>query len=132
MPVFNVPIILYSDDTSGNQSKKWNKFDIWALQLAGLPRHFNAKMENIHFIAASNKVSAIALARPIVEDLKMLENGVRMFDAKLKQEVLVVCPVICTIHDNGRASEIVNHIGNTGNLFCRMCQVHYPQRLLTH
>ena len=34
-PVVIAPIILYSDDFSGNRSKKWNKFDAWCLTLAG-------------------------------------------------------------------------------------------------
>ena len=35
LPVTTVPLILYTDDTSGNRSRKWNKFDNWALLLAG-------------------------------------------------------------------------------------------------
>lgn len=51
-----LPIIIYSDDTSGNNSKKWNKFDLWAMMFAGLPRKDNGHLENIHFLCASNKV----------------------------------------------------------------------------
>ena len=29
LPVFMVPLIKFSDDTSGNRSKVWNKFDSW-------------------------------------------------------------------------------------------------------
>ena len=72
-----IPLILYSDDTSGNRSKK---FDIWALMLAGLPRAENSKAENIHLIAASNQVTAMDMAEAIVTDLKLLEEGVVMFD----------------------------------------------------
>ena len=28
MFVVMIPLILYSDDTKGNQSRKWNKFDL--------------------------------------------------------------------------------------------------------
>lgn len=52
-----IPLILFSDDASGNRSKKWNCFNIWAMMLAGLPHEENAKLHNIHLIAASNKVS---------------------------------------------------------------------------
>ena len=37
LPSIVIPLIIYSDDTSGNRSKKWNKFDYWCLLLAGLP-----------------------------------------------------------------------------------------------
>lgn len=126
MPVEVVPLIIYSDDTSGNRSKKWNKFDNWALLLAGLPKAENAKTENIHLIAASNQLSAIDMSHAIVEDLTVLEEeGVVMYDASLKQDVLVFAPVICFICDNGRASELVNHTGSASNKFCRICQVPY-------
>lgn len=35
LPILMLPLILYNDDTSGNKSKKWNCFDVWALMLAG-------------------------------------------------------------------------------------------------
>ena len=35
MPVITVPLILFCDDTSGNKSKKWNKFVEWDLLIAG-------------------------------------------------------------------------------------------------
>ena len=69
LPVVMVPLVLYSDDTSGNRSKKWNKFDVWAMMLAGLPRAHNSQLENIHFICCSNEASAIEMADPIVKDL---------------------------------------------------------------
>ena len=49
-----LPIIIYSDDTSGNHSKK---FDLWTMTFAGLPCKDNGNLENIHFLCASNKVS---------------------------------------------------------------------------
>ncbi len=45
-PVVITPLILYSDDTSGNRSKQWNKFDSWCIILAGLPRSENSKLHN--------------------------------------------------------------------------------------
>ena len=124
LPVQMVPVILYSDDTSGNRSKKWNKFDNWAMLLAGLPRGENAKSENVHFVAASNQLSAIEMSSPIVKDLKELEDGMVMYNSFTKERTLVIAPVICFIGDNGRASEIVNHMGGTANLFCRICEVY--------
>ena len=114
---------MYSDDTSGNRSKKWNKFDVWATMLAGLPKSENSKLENIHFIAASNQVSAVEMSGEIVKDLKQLERGVVMYDSHMKQEVLVVAPVIAFICDNVRGSELVNHMGHNANKYCRICQV---------
>lgn len=122
-----VPLNLFTDDVGGNQSKKWNKFDVWALLLAGLPHNMNSHLENIHFICASNQASCLEIAKPIVEDLLVLENdGVVMFDSLLKVDVLVVAPVLCIIADNPRASEVAGHAGNSAKKFCRICEVRKP------
>ena len=55
-PVVMIPLILYSDDASGNKSKQWNRFDSWCVKLAGLPNEENAKLDNIHHISSSNEV----------------------------------------------------------------------------
>lgn len=123
MPIQIVPLIMYSDDASGNRSKKFNKFDIWAMKLAGLPNGENNKLTSIHFIAASNNVSAVHMSGEIVKDLKDLEKGIVMYDGHVHQNVLVIAPVICFICDNVRASELVNHIGNSANKYCRICEV---------
>ena len=39
-----LPIILFTDDTSGNKSKQWNKFDSWCLKIAGLSTRENSKL----------------------------------------------------------------------------------------
>ncbi len=43
-PVVMAPLIIYSDDTSGNKSKKWNCFNSWFFLLAGLPRQENSQL----------------------------------------------------------------------------------------
>lgn len=119
-----VPIILFSDDVSGNVSKKWNKFDVWAMMLAGLPRAINSHLSNIHFICASNLANCMQMSQPIVQDLLALENdGMLMYDAHLKEEVIVVAPVICGIADNPRASDFTSHLGLSARKYCRICEV---------
>ena len=94
--------------------------------LAGLPRSENSKLENIHFLAASNQASALELMDgPLVKDLDMLSTtGCVAFDAYLQQSVLVLAPILCMIGDNPRISELLNHNGSNARLFCRMCMVH--------
>ena len=53
-PVYGFPIWLYCDDTSGNQSKKWNKHNSFLFTPAGLPREHVLKEYNIHFLSTSN------------------------------------------------------------------------------
>lgn len=119
-----VPLVLYTDDTSGNKSKQWNKFDLWCLKLAGLGTKDNAKLHNIHFIVCSKKCGVIDMSQPMVDDLLNLEtNGVVAYDAHLGEDVLVVAPVICAICDNPRDAEIMNHSGSSARMFCRKCMV---------
>ncbi len=118
-----VPLVLFSDDTSGNRSKKWNKFDYWSLSLAGLPVHEVRLFHNIHFISCSNQLSAMELTGPMVEDLLLLEKGCTVYDALLKTNVLVIARVMMILADNARASEVLNHLGSRANKFCRICMV---------
>ena len=76
LPVIMAPIVLYSDDTSGNRSKKWNKFDCWCMSMAGLPISEARKIKNILFICCSNKLTALQMADGLVDDLLLLEEGI--------------------------------------------------------
>ena len=119
-----VPLILFSDDTSGNKSRKWHKFESWYLALAGLPRHLNARLDNIHFVTCSDSVSALDLSIPIAKELTVMEcEGKVAFDALYQEEVLVVAPLMCIVCDNPRASQLVNHLGSTALMHCRICTV---------
>lgn len=81
-PVVMLPLILYTDDTSGNKSKVWNKFDLWCLKLAGLPTKENSRLHNIHMITCSNKCTVLDMTQPLVDDLLVLESdGVVAYDA---------------------------------------------------
>lgn len=117
------PLIIYSDDTSGNRSKKWNKFDCWLMSFAGLPCTENRKLQNIHFITCSNKLSALDMCSPIVDDLLQLQDGVIVYDAVTQQNIFAICPILCCLCDNVRAAEIVNHLGSRTFRFCRLCMV---------
>ena len=122
--VVMLPTIVYTDDTSGNKSKQWNKFDAWCVKLAGLPKKENGKLHNIHFVCCSNQMSVMDMCKPLADDLKELEEqGIEAYDAALQEKVLVVAPVICFICDNPRHSEIMNHLGPTATKYCRMCMV---------
>ena len=114
----------YTNTQIPHRSKKWHKFDLWALILAGLPRHENSKLENIHFICCSNRVSPLEMAQPLAEQLINLEiEGVEVYDSYLQQNVLVVAPLLLLMADNPRAAELLNHMGSATKIFCRICKV---------
>ena len=90
-----VPLILFCDDTSSNRSKKWHKFDCWYLLLAGLPRHENSKVSNIHFVCCLDKVTPLEMSEQIVSELNVLETtGIEVYDASACTTALVIAPFI--------------------------------------
>ena len=65
----------------------------------------NSKMKNINLLSTStsNQVSALEMAEPIVNDLRMLEQeGIEVYDVSLRHRVHIIAPVICMIGDNPR------------------------------
>ena len=65
-----VPVALYSDDTSGTVSKKWNKHMSFYFILAGLPPKLGGLGFNVKFLSSSNSATALEMADSIVDELK--------------------------------------------------------------
>ncbi|KAI9599653.1 hypothetical protein KEM48_008867 [Puccinia striiformis f. sp. tritici PST-130] len=85
----NVPITLYADDTSGNQSKRWNKHVSYCFTLSGLSPKLTNMEYNCHFIATSNQAGPLEIAEPIIAELNELAtHGSIAYDAQLGQAVL--------------------------------------------
>ena len=122
-PVLICPLIMFTDDFSGNTTKQWNKFDCWEVILAALPKEDNAKFRNIHFVCASNRLTFLEMADEIVKQLLLLEEGVLMYDAFWDEDVYVVAPLFCFIADNPRHSEITSHLTGSPRKYCRLCLV---------
>lgn len=64
------------------------------------------------------------MAKPLIEDFLALESdGIVVYDAHLECDALLVAPVICILADNPRHCEIVNHLGTSAKMYCRICMV---------
>ena len=57
------------------------------MNVIGLPQSEKNRLENIHFLGCSNKVGALSLVEPLVENLLQLERGIEMYDAYLEQNL---------------------------------------------
>uniref|UniRef100_A0A1X7UVS3 C2H2-type domain-containing protein n=1 Tax=Amphimedon queenslandica TaxID=400682 RepID=A0A1X7UVS3_AMPQE len=121
LPVVVAPVYIYSDDTSGNRSKKWNKFDIWCISLACLPLDSSHDISNIYFMCCSNRCDALQMAGPVAADLCRLELGIQVHDSFLHTDILVIAPVIGLLCDNAMSSTLLNHLGSTSIKLCRLC-----------
>ncbi|KAI9143952.1 hypothetical protein BKA69DRAFT_1036324 [Paraphysoderma sedebokerense] len=127
--VVMVPLLLWSDETSGNTTKQWNLFENWFLALAGLPLRDIQCLKNLHFVATSNVVNALEISEAIAQEITdELQDGIECFDAVTKNKVLVVGGLFATLADNKRASELVNHAGATANCYCRFCFIDKRQQ----
>ena len=123
-PVVTLPYEIYTDDTSGNKTKKWNKFDVCCVVVSGLSRKLNAQLHNIHFVCCSNKLSILEMSQPIASEMLQLEHeGVVVYDAFLGRDILLLPRPLCFICDNPRAAEISSHLGSSAKRFCRKCKV---------
>lgn len=103
-----------SDDSSGNKSKKWNKFDSFSFVLASLPKEEIVKAENMSLICASNEVTVTDMILAIANQLKSLETGFKAYDAVTFSDV-VFASILCVLADNPRHSELLNHLGGKAN-----------------
>ena len=77
-------------------------------------------MENqrLKLYGCSDTSTAVEMVESLVPELYALaENGIEAYDVMLKQMVIVVCPVMCIIADNPRATELLNHLGGSARQY---------------
>ncbi|KAI8328459.1 hypothetical protein BD560DRAFT_464511 [Blakeslea trispora] len=122
MKVMVAPIVLFSDDTSGNQSKQYNVFDSYLMTPAALSFDARSSKNNTYFICTSNKkLSAVNMLPALVDDLVELENGIVMYSVSHNEDVLVVAPLLLISGDNFCQSELSMHIESFAGHFIRKC-----------
>ncbi|KAH9811918.1 hypothetical protein DFH28DRAFT_931583 [Melampsora americana] len=122
----HVPLTLYSDDTSGNVSKKFNKHMSIYFTLSGLPPVWSNQEYNTHFLATTNCASAPELFDKVVDDINVLgRDGFTAYDHLLGQEVMAMVVVLCHLGDSPMHAEICNTKNPANTLTpCRMCDLH--------
>ncbi|KAH9823187.1 hypothetical protein DFH28DRAFT_1078255 [Melampsora americana] len=122
----HIPINLYSDDTSGNVSKKYNKHMNVLFSLSGLPPEILNQEYNVHFSATSNCASAPELLDHVVDEINDLSvEGFEVYDHASGDNVLVLVVVLCYLGDSPMHAEICNTTNPANTLTpCRMCDLH--------
>lgn len=116
-----IPLALFSDDTSGNTTKKWNAYDSWIMTPAAMTLKERNMYENQFFLCTHHNPNAMETGSLLVNDLKSLEDGVLMFDLYHEEEVLVYAPLLFVIADNVRHSELCCNKGLRATCPCRKC-----------
>ena len=122
MKVIISPIILWSDDTSGNKSKQYNVFDSYLMYLAAMPMEERNHRENTMFICTSDKnLKAVDMVSSLVDDLAKLEDGIEVYSYDHGEYILLVAPLLLLTADNPRHSELAMHKGTNARHPCRAC-----------
>jgi hypothetical protein len=126
-----VPIIFFTDDTSGNQSKQYNLYDSFSFTIAALPGELREKRRNIFLVGAvsgSKGVTATSLSKILVTDLKGLELGKLMYSEQHGEVVRVYAPMCYIKADNARHAEMVGLYRLSSTRPCRKCYFYKPKR----
>ncbi|KAG0803512.1 hypothetical protein G6F20_013462 [Rhizopus arrhizus] len=109
LKVVIIPIIFFTDDTSGGSSKQHIPYESWSMTYAALPLEERGRRENTMFIGCAPKsdgINAMHFIPALVADMKALEKGVAMFSGEHNETVLVKAPVMFISADNPAHSDI--------------------------
>ncbi|XP_048756479.2 uncharacterized protein LOC125667163 isoform X2 [Ostrea edulis] len=122
-PIVKLPLNIFVDDLSANQSRRWAPMHGIQAQASGLPLTEKMRNKNTFFLAASETVSMMDLIKPICEDLRLCkEIGIDAYDALLKREVTLTSEIDAIIADYQMTSLVTNHMGPSALKFCPKCQ----------
>ncbi|KAL0097661.1 hypothetical protein J3Q64DRAFT_1694071 [Phycomyces blakesleeanus] len=114
------PINMYSDDTSGNDSKQYNVYYSFLIYFAVMTLEEQNKWENTLFVCTCNHVlNAVDMLRPLVDNLVTLQKGIQMYSDDLGKHVLVVAPLLLFMGDNPCQSQLAMHKKTASRRFCR-------------
>jgi hypothetical protein len=116
-PIVHIGVGLFSDELSGNLSKKWNHFDNLFIQIFSLPK----KIKALFFVGTMRSKDWALLCQPVLKELLELQYKIGGFYASLGLEVLAVVEIVAVLADNPRAAKILSTIGCSGNFPCRLC-----------
>ncbi|KAH9978409.1 hypothetical protein BJV74DRAFT_879458 [Russula compacta] len=111
--VYSVPLVIFQDDVSGNQSKQWNKHYSCYLSNGMIPCQKLESEFHVHFVA----MSPTAFASPVVA-----------WDCQEKEEVLLRPYALLFPGDNPMQAEFCSSAGLCCNHFCRTCRVGGSQK----
>ncbi|KIK24423.1 hypothetical protein PISMIDRAFT_98570, partial [Pisolithus microcarpus 441] len=122
--VYNVPLIIFMDNVSGNISKQWNKHHVIYMSNANLPREMLEQEFYVWFVTSSPHAAPMELMHAMKESiLNAAESGVTAWDCRDNEEVILVPHVLFVAGDNPMQGEECSQAGLNCNYFCRTCEV---------
>ncbi|KAI9324767.1 hypothetical protein BDR26DRAFT_873841 [Obelidium mucronatum] len=111
------------DETSGNKTKRYNKFESMFAIWPALPKKFHTS-NFINFVSTSHEGDWRDVAEVVLQDLSEdsdLTLGLTVWDASTKSYILVVSALFSVMADNPRHYQICNVAGARACYNCRIC-----------
>ncbi|KAJ7262385.1 hypothetical protein C8J57DRAFT_1719333 [Mycena rebaudengoi] len=121
-PVYSIPLAIFIDDVSGNQSKQWNKHFSCYMSNGALPR---TKLENefhVRFVATSPFATPLEIMQGVRSSIETsFKDPIVAWDCEAKEEVLLRPYGLLFAGDNPMQAELCSCSGLNSNFFCRTC-----------
>ncbi|KAI0079426.1 hypothetical protein K474DRAFT_1617769 [Panus rudis PR-1116 ss-1] len=121
-PVFNVNLMVWSDDVSGNRSKQYNPHTNVYLANLSLPHRKLQQEYFVRFCSTSPHASSSEQMDAVSKNTGK-ESWHTTYDCQLGEEIMFRVIKKILPGDNPQQSKTCSHIGLKGNLFCRRCLV---------
>jgi hypothetical protein len=111
LPIVNLGIILTSDETSGNKTKRFNHFESVFFRIA------NSRCSKLHFVSTIGGGDWNDACTASTEELTeggVLHNGMVVYDVFLQTRIFVCCRLLLVLCDNPRAADICSNVNQKG------------------
>lgn len=92
LPVITVPLNLFMDDMSANQSKRWSPLHAIQGQLSGLSVEEKNRGKNVFLLGVADRMNILELVSPICQDIENCKQYVWLF-----KEIEMLCDLILCI-----------------------------------
>jgi hypothetical protein len=122
-PLRIAPIIIFTDDMDGGSHKNIS-YETITIQFPGSRLGDVYNQNNIFFVAGvqnSKGLSAVDLIPQLVEDLKLLEKGIKVYSIEEKSFIYVISPLLWINADNPAHNSLCGLKGASSNYPCRKC-----------
>ncbi|KAL0073244.1 hypothetical protein F4703DRAFT_1972972 [Phycomyces blakesleeanus] len=110
-----------TDDTSDNQSKRYNPYKSWSMKFAAVSYEEHCMAINIlllGIVQKRNGYSSLSLLPTLIKNFNKLENGMVMYSAEHGEDVLVVASLLLIEADTPCHSELCGILGPATLLPC--------------
>ncbi|EIW74429.1 hypothetical protein CONPUDRAFT_160132 [Coniophora puteana RWD-64-598 SS2] len=122
-PVYSIPVIVFLDDVSGNQSKQWNKHFSCYLSNGALPREKLSEEFHVRFVATSPHAAPLEIMEGVRSSIaETYRDPIKAYDCQSKEEVLIQVYPLLFAGDNPMQAELCSCSGLNSNYFCRTCK----------